>query len=167
MRFEEQLAAARRWEIRTADWLRESRGYYVLPTYDYSGKDGDKAPRLVAPIGERNLILPDILAMQAGRWLWLEVKWKTEATFHRNKRVWNTGIDSRLWNHYQQVQDVTRATVWVVFIHEKENEIRLGSIEELRALFTHEDRIRGKLTTFFRYRDIRRIGDLSLLTDRA
>jgi hypothetical protein len=129
--FETQLARARAIEEAVARWCMR-RGGMVLPVYDYSGLQDNKAPRLQGLPAKRSLVLPDLLVFRSGRRWWLEVKLKTEttATKIRGGRP-ETGIDLRHWRHYAAVQLETGIPVWVLFVHEREAEVRGASIDEL------------------------------------
>lgn len=135
-RFERQLSAAREWEVRVAGWARR-RGWYVLPTYDFSGKEDDKAPKMLAPSGSRDLVLPDLQCFKDQEIRWLEVKWKARADVHRRTGHRVTGISKRLWDHYLEVQCTTAGDVYVVFLHELEREVRGASLSWLRQNVHH------------------------------
>src|SRR5690606_34450197 len=56
--------------------LLQSRGWYVIPSYDYSGEDGDKPPRLQ---GLREAFpVPDLAIARDGIRSWAGVKTKAE-----------------------------------------------------------------------------------------
>lgn len=148
-----------------AGWARR-RGYYVLPTYDYSGKGDDKAPKLAAPPGTESLVLPDLQCFRPQGPGWLEVKTKTRADDYRKGGYRVTGISLRLYRHYREVERVTKSEVTVLFLHERENEVRGDTLSRLRAdNFSHEydggKMGRGGMV-FFRYDGIRCWGPLSM-----
>lgn len=128
--FHAALNHARGWERALAAWVR-ARGWHVLPTYDFSGKGDDKAPVLLAPPGTADLIMPDLQCFRAGRVRWIECKWKTSAVLHRNSGQMVTGISLRLASHYERVRATTGADVWLVFLHEREREVRGGEMARL------------------------------------
>lgn len=128
--FRTKLDAAREWEVRLARWVR-SRGWFVVPTYDFSGKGEDKAPKLLAPIGQRDLVLPDLQCFRNGELQWLECKWKARADRYRIGGYDVTGISKRLFDHYQQVQKATGARVVLAFLHEMEMEMRGDALDAL------------------------------------
>jgi hypothetical protein len=135
--FERALAAAREWEIALARWMR-SRGWYVLPTYAFGGANNRKAPVLEAPPGARSLIMPDLQCFRDGRILWLEAKWKSEATLHRKTGTFVTGIALRHARHYERVQTVTGCGVLLAFVHEREREVRGGMLNEISDAWHHD-----------------------------
>lgn len=132
--FDNQYEWASLREMGVASFLRD-RGWFTLPTYDYSGKQDDKAPILHGPTSK--LIIPDVLAFKAKSARWFEVKAKTEATFHRKTQVWETGFSLRHWEHYRQVQTETGIDVLVFFVHDNKKpgdgngEVRFASLNDL------------------------------------
>ena len=154
LEFEKQLAIGREVEMAVARWLMQ-RGHRVLPVYDYSGLNSGKAPKLQAISSADSLICPDLLIVKGGRTIWCEVKFKTHADFTRRTRQHETGIDLRLWNHYQQVADTSGSPVWLIFCHQCEDEIRCGSLDVLRSPNEHRIYRGSKMShsgmVFFRY----------------
>lgn len=129
--FETKLAESRQYEIALSRWLQKARDYYVLPTYDYSGLADNKAPRMAGY--KTNLIVPDLLAAKDGRFVWFEVKLKTAAALYRKTNTWQTGIPLRHYHHYTELQLLTGALIWLVFIHKQEKEVRIGELSTLRV----------------------------------
>jgi hypothetical protein len=130
-RFQLALQSAREVEKIVARWLQR-RGWLVLPVYDYSGLGDGKAPKLQGD--GVSLVTPDLLAARDGSTKWFEVKHKTRADWTRITGRLETGIDLRLWNHYVRVRASTGCEVWIVFVHEHEDEIRAGEIGALDAI---------------------------------
>lgn len=98
-----------------SDWLKD-RGWYVVPSYDYSGSAGDKAPRLM---GKREgFAVPDLDIAKAGKRMWVEVKVKSGPTLHRLSGTYEHGISRRLFNGYQRVETITGCQVWMMVIEE-------------------------------------------------
>jgi hypothetical protein len=122
-----EVIRGRAAEIAVSQWLQR-RGWAVLPAYDYSGRDADKAPRMEST--ERPLVVPDLLAARKGATAWFEVKRKTHADLTRMTGRLETGIAWRLWDHYHDVRVRTGLPVWVVFVHDKEDELRACEIGE-------------------------------------
>lgn len=58
------------------------------------------------------------------RTVWLEVKRKSKADYTVTKGRYETGIPLRLWNDYLDVQHETGLDVWIMFVHEQEDEVR-------------------------------------------
>jgi hypothetical protein len=156
--------------MKAAKWAR-SRGYYVSGTYDFSGKDDNKAPKLMAPPRGESLVLPDLQCFKVTSpdpATWMEVKWKARAVLYRKGGYRVTGINKRHWQHYQKVQHLTSAKVFVMFIHDAESEIRADTLDDLRAYVSHEydgDKMGRGGMVFWPYDDIPCWGDLGMLND--
>lgn len=166
--FEQRLSQAREWEKKVAAWAAR-RGWYVLPSYDYSGKGDSKAPKLLAPPGGRDLILPDLACFRGHGLRWLEVKWKRKADLYRKTRTMVTGISLRLWNHYREIEQRVGGEVFVVFLHEQEREVRGDKLSALRGYVDHTDpsdkMSRGGMI-FWPYERIPKWGSLEMLDGR-
>lgn len=134
--FEAQLERARLHEIRVAELAREHR-YYVVPSYDYSGKGDDKAPKMAAPAGEQDLVLPDLQCFRSGEFRWLEVKFKTRASWRERGGYLTTGMNLRLYEDYIRVERVSGGKVFVLFLHEKEREARGDALARLQEYESH------------------------------
>lgn len=137
--FETKLAAARVWEERFAAWMR-ARGYWVLATYDFSGKGDSKAPKLLAPVGCSSLVLPDLQCFRAGSARWVECKYKERADEYRRGGYAVTGINLRHFRHYQKVQAATGVPASIAFMHRAEGEVRgatLAQLGEAGGLYSH------------------------------
>lgn len=110
-----EFARGRQGEIDVAAWL-QARGWYVVPSYDYSGAEGNKPPRLQGRIA--GYAIPDLDVSKDGQRIWVEVKSKREPTLHRMTGTLEHGISLRLWRHYQQVQSITGSQVWLFVLEE-------------------------------------------------
>lgn len=117
-------------ERAVADWLQQ-RGWYVVPSYDYSGEDGTKAPRLQ---GARDgFVVPDLDVSKNGKRLWAEVKTKTAATYTLVMRRHEHGIPLRHYRAYQRVQRITGCDVWLFIVEQQAQTLLAGSIDRLDA----------------------------------
>lgn len=114
--FKDSLTYGQAGETAIAKWLRSQQGMFVLPAYEKI-LDTGKGPQLYTPEGKR-LILPDLLAFDAKRTLWIEAKRKTAFTWWRKSRHWQTGIDLRHYFDYCKVDDETPWRVWLLFLQE-------------------------------------------------
>lgn len=110
--------------------LLQEQKWWVVPSYDYAGDDGNKAPRLQGL--NSGYVLPDLDVSREGRRMWVEVKTKAEATFHRLTGQWEHGLPLRHWNDYQRVQVITGCEVWLFIFEEKRNDILFNSVDVLR-----------------------------------
>lgn len=96
--------------------LLMARGWYVIPSYDYSGEDGNKAPKMQ---GARSaFVLPDLDVIRQGKRFWCEVKTKKEPTYTRMLDRLEHGIPLRHYQHYRLVEEETGCFVWL-FIYEE------------------------------------------------
>jgi len=111
-----------------ARWLQE-RGWFVIPSYDYSGDDGNKAPRLQGL--RAGYAVPDLDVARDGCRRWVEVKSKASANVRRD-RYWGKpnvpehGIDHRNYLHYLEVKRQTGDEVWIA-IYEEDTGVLLGA----------------------------------------
>lgn len=112
-------------------------GYHVLPTTDFS-RHG--APKLEAENAADSIVMPDLQAFGDGVRAWFEVKWKTCAVEYRHKgsRL-ETGIGLRHYGEYLDAEERTQMPVVLVFVHEKERQVRCASLAQLIDAFSHDD----------------------------
>ncbi len=109
--------------------LKRGEGYHVIPSYDYSGADDDKAPRLQ---GERQShIIPDLDISKDGVRIWIEVKVKKSADYTRKTQQNEHGISRRLYNDYLRVAQITGTEVWLYIIEEDTGDILRVPIDSL------------------------------------
>jgi hypothetical protein len=107
----------------------QTRGWGVLPVYDYSGDD-NKAPKMHRVDG--GMVLPDLFTARAGKTFWCEAKRKTRADFTHITQRLETGIPLRLYREYQRVKAESGIDVWLFFGHERENEVRCTELDALK-----------------------------------
>ena len=120
LRESQEFKRGRSGEKAIAGFLK-SRGCFIVPSYDYSGEDGNKAPKME---GEHfSFVIPDLDVANGGKRFWAEVKTKWEATLHRKSQTWEHGISLRHYRHYQRVEQETGAPVWLFVFEERSGEI--------------------------------------------
>lgn len=158
--FDRQRARSKRVEQAVAKWLC-ARGWLILPTYDFSGDGDQKAPKLQANRAGDALIVPDLLGFQKGRRLWWEIKLKTEASWTHITQRMETGCDVRHFVHYRKVQAESGAPVWLVFVHESQDEVLAATLDELIAAKPRRAKVRGKDLFYFPCSAMKRLGSLS------
>lgn len=95
-------------------WLRDG-GFNVQPVYEKVYKEF-KGPTLFAADGNE-YILPDIFCFKRGAAFFVEAKFKTTFSFHRNTSCWTTGIDIACYEHYQKVMLVSDWPIYLLFLH--------------------------------------------------
>lgn len=111
--------------------LLRRRGWYVIPSYDYSGEDGDKPPRLE---GLRNAFpVPDLDVARGGVRRWAEVKTKSAATYTRSTGRLEHGIPLRHYWSYRRVQEITGTEVWLFIYEEKTGDVLFARLDDLEA----------------------------------
>ena len=110
-----------------AEWLKR-RDCYVIPSYDYGGEDGDKAPKLQGLW--TGYPVPDLDVCRNGNRFWVEVKTKREATFTRITGTYDHGINFRLVQHYRTVQAISGCPCWI-FIYEEVSSWLLGQLLDI------------------------------------
>ena len=104
-------------------------GWYVIPSYDYSGDDNNKAPRIQG--ANSCHVLPDLDIAKGGDRRWAEVKTKEQATFTRKTQRFEHGIPLRHYNDYLEVQHITGNEVWLFVYEEKSSEILCAKLDDL------------------------------------
>jgi hypothetical protein len=135
MNFQQSLEMGRTGERQIATAL-ESSGWWVIPSYDYTGRDGDKAPKM------RRLhdcvVVPDLDCCRNGERVWVEVKTKSEIGHCRMlKNLETHGIDLKHWISYRKIQGETGCRVFLV-IRELCTGKNLGaSIDDLEKDIIH------------------------------
>lgn len=125
-----EFERGRAGEQAVAKWLQE-RGWFVVPSYDYSGADGDKPPRLQGL--ESRYAIPDLDIARAGLRIWAEVKVKGTPSWHRVTQVWEHGISRRLHQNYCEVQRITGTPVWIFVLEERDDVLIAQSLDLLGA----------------------------------
>lgn len=127
--FEEtdEFIRGRNGERLVADYLRR-KGWYVIPSYDYSG-DEHKAPRLTGLLD--SFVIPDLDVSRCGNRQWAEVKTKWAASFTHVTQQFEHGLPARHFNHYHAVQHVTGCPVHVFIFEESTGELLHSKLESL------------------------------------
>ena len=119
----------REGELRVAALL-QSRGWFILPSCDYSGPAGDRAPKIHGI--QEGIVLPDLQIAKKGMLLLAEVKAKKEPTFTILTGTYDHGISRRLCRQYLRCQEEMGAHVWLFILEEKSQMLLFQSIDELR-----------------------------------
>lgn len=134
----EEFQRGRAGERLVADYLQR-KGWYVIPSYDYSGEE-EKAPRLEG-LSEYHVV-PDLDVSRDGERRWAEVKTKTAATFTHITQQLEHGVAKRHFENYQRVQEITGCPVYV-FIYEEQSGALLVAC--LDSLAVHESRRESRM----------------------
>lgn len=134
--FQKQLAIGQEYENAVANWLRRERDFFVYPACG-GPKAGDfRGPAMVR--GSSVLTLPDLLAAKNNEMTWFEVKEKERADLHRNSGNIVTGLALRHWLDYCAIKKETGSRVFIIFVHQQENEVRTAEIDNLKVLINHQ-----------------------------
>lgn len=110
-----EFQRGRRGEQVVAEWLKK-RGCYIIPSYDYAGENGDKAPKLQG-LWEGHPV-PDLDCSRNGHRFWVEVKTKKEPVLWRRDNELRHGIELRLLEHYQTVQLISGCPCYLFIFEE-------------------------------------------------
>lgn len=113
-----EFKQGRAGELVCSGWLQE-HGWYVIPSYDYSGDDRDKAPRL------RGLVdgfpVPDLDVARGGVRRWVEVKTKTTASWTWKWQRYEHGIEH--YDDYMRVAAETGTEAWLAIFETSTREL--------------------------------------------
>jgi hypothetical protein len=107
-------------------WLTQ-RGWFVIPSYDYSGTERDKAPKLQG-LGE-GFPVPDLDVCRAGDRRWIEVKTKSAPDFTRKTGRFEHGIEH--YDDYLRVAFETGTEAWLAIFELKTRELLAQSFAKL------------------------------------
>lgn len=119
---------AEKTEREITDYLKQL-GFFVVPAANF-GAGG--APMVEAANKYKSIVMPDQIGMRGGRMTAFDVKWKSSAFAWRNQNNrLATGIDEHSYLHYRRFERESGMQVVIVFCHEKENEIRCGTLDRL------------------------------------
>lgn len=124
-------------ELIVADWLK-SRGCYVIPSYDYAGSDGSKAPRLAGLWA--GYPIPDLDVSRNGNRFWVEVKTKEAPVLWRKTNELRHGIELRLLEHYQTVEVISGSSCYLFIFEELTRWLLCQRLSELREPSIGTDR---------------------------
>lgn len=117
-------------EIKIAAFLKYRRGWYIFPASDYSGQNGDKAPKIQGADDE--IISPDLGLVRPGRLMrWAEVKAKGGPTFTILTQQWEHGIGLRKYFQYLKFQEKVGAPVWLFILEENTQTLLFQSLDVL------------------------------------
>lgn len=157
VQFQKQLAFGAVAEGQIANWLRNVRGYSILPVYEIEMHTG-KGPRLFAP--DRKIVSPDMLAFKTEKIMWIEAKHKSVFSWHRRTQRWVTGIDEHHYEEYIEVSKRFPHQVWLMFLHWSSRPdardlqygcpescptgLFAGHLDELRMMPNHRHRNHGR-----------------------
>lgn len=120
--------------------MLQSLGWGIIPSYDYAGPNGDRAPSLQAH--GRWLPLPDLDTARGGHRRWVEVKTKRSANYTRKDAEYVHGIDLDKFQQYLDVQDITGAEIWLAFYELDTQMVFHQSLDRLALVMRRGDEAR-------------------------
>lgn len=109
-------------------WIK-AHGFLVIPSYDYSGEGGDKAPRLKGISSE--YAIPDLDVALGGKRFWIEVKAKTEASWTHLTQRYEHGFSGRLYKDYLRVAEETGTPVLLFIVERKTSDLLTQNLAAL------------------------------------
>jgi hypothetical protein len=109
--------------------LLKRLGWFIVPSYDYSGEDGNKAPRMEGHTAA--FVLPDLDISRAADRRWAEVKTKTRPTLYRKTGKLQHGISARQFEHYRAVERETGCPVCLFIFEENTRLVLTARLNEL------------------------------------
>lgn len=130
LKFEKQLMLGRLGEKLISDWLI-CNGYGLIPSYEYTGKDGNKTPRL--QFEKKKLVIPDIDVCKNGNRFWLEVKTMHISPINRRMNANVHGIKEKLYRDYLEVERTTGTSVVLGILEVKSGCFLTGELSKLKT----------------------------------
>lgn len=122
---------SREAEQSVGEWFKKN-GYAIIPSYEYSGQNDDKAPKMQTL--DKGYPVPDLDVSREGYRFWVEVKRYTYAPFNRKKQCYVHGIPSRLYNSYKKVEEITGCPVFLAIEEKKWNRLLIAKLSKLKPL---------------------------------
>lgn len=137
-----EFLRGRAGEQRVSAWFQE-RGWYVIPSYDYSGSERDKAPKLKGLLD--GFPVPDLDIARNGCRRWVEVKVKKSAIMGIISGEPEHGIEH--YDDYMRVARETGTEAWLAILEEDTGKLWGQSFNGLGE--PRRSRMNGKSMAFF------------------
>jgi hypothetical protein len=128
--FDQQLRLGRIGERLVSEWAK-GRGWFVVPSYEFSGANGDKAPRMQGSAA--SYVIPDLDVARQGLRLWLEVKTYDYSPINKALGAQVHGLKRRLHENYLAVQEHTGSPVHVGVLEISTGELLIGRLDSMEA----------------------------------
>ncbi len=125
MTFQDHVERGRMGERLVCGWMK-SQGWGVIPTYEYTGEGGDKAPKLM--FESRGLVIPDLDVMRDGGRHWCEVKTYYHAPKNHLMGLPVHGIEQRLLDEYTDVQEASGCQVLLAVLEVQTGDLLMQSL---------------------------------------
>lgn len=133
--FKECLAFGEEGEHEAAEFLL-TKGVNVLPLYQFQN---DHAPFILSM--ESKVVSPDLICFKEDCFM-VEVKTKNQWVVYKGTR--ETGIDQRLFNHYNTIRNFTGKKVFVMFNHKKNEPLGFYIVELMNYTRVWDGKANGK-----------------------
>ena len=131
-KFQLSLSVGAMGEKLAARWLK-SCGCGVVSSSEFSGKDGNKAPKLMFSHG--GLALPDLDVSKEGARSWIEIKTYTAPAWNRKYNCWVHGFPKRLFCDYVEVEKQSGTMVWIGVLELKSCALLLAHLSSLPRIW--------------------------------
>lgn len=128
--FAEQLERGHFTEVAIARALIQGDRYVLLAS-EFSGKNGDKAPKLFGQ--SQDLVVPDLMVCDSRKSWWSEIKDYDNPVYHRKSRQWRHGILKRHAEDYQRVECASRLEVYLAIKERSTDKVIVGRLRDLIA----------------------------------
>jgi hypothetical protein len=109
----------------------QAAGCLVVPTADYTGPHGDRAP--LAKGHGWAVVIPDLDVSKGGHRAWCEVKWKLEPSYCRTLQRYEHGIDLTNYREYLKMQKASGTPVVLAIVESATDTILYQSLQALGA----------------------------------
>lgn len=130
--FQRALSLGNMGEKLVCRYLR-STGCGVVPSYEFAGKDGQKAPRLM--FESKGFAIPDLDVCKAGTRSWIEIKtYHGPAPNYRHGFLVH-GIPKRLASDYAAVEFETGTAVFVAILELDSGALLVARLSTLAKSF--------------------------------
>lgn len=133
--FKERLAFGEEGEHEAAEFLI-NKGVNVLPLYQFQN---DHAPYILS-INDK-VVSPDLICFKNDCFM-VEVKTKNQWVFF--KGVTETGIDQRLFNHYNTIRIFTGKKVFVMFNHKTKEPLGFYIVDLMKFTRAWDGKVKNK-----------------------
>jgi hypothetical protein len=109
--------------------MLRARGWYIIPTEDFCGRDGEHAP--MASAAMERIILPDLDIAMRGLRMWAEVKEKARPTFTILTGTSDHGMGLRKFRAYCHLQREYGSHIWIFLVELSSQMVLIESLDHL------------------------------------
>ena len=130
MNFEEKLIFGREAE-KEIELYFIKKGYHVIRSYDYTGEENNKSPKMFSLF--KNHVLPDLDISKEKKRVWVEVKHYTYAPLNKKLNKYVHGIKKRHYNDYLKIEEITGNIVFLFIKERQSNNILYEKLNKLKS----------------------------------